>query len=123
MDTAWKSDRSCTEIVWWEECEEFFNLANLDASKIIEMQCSNGRSADRRLTDKVITVPTKMHLPIVRAWMKQRHLIASIRIEGFNAVSLVQVATRTGPCEIVQLRMSTARLWDHMLDVECGALE
>jgi hypothetical protein len=30
-----------------------------------------------------------MHLPIVRAWMKQRHLIASIRIESFHAVGLV----------------------------------
>ena len=108
MDTKWESERSCAEIVWREECKEFFNLANLDASKIIKMQCSNGRSADRRLTHKVITVPTKMHLPIVRARVKQWHLIASSRIEGFNAVGLVQVATRTGPREIVQLRMSTA---------------
>jgi hypothetical protein len=107
MDTE-GVEHSCAEIVWREECEEFCNLANLDASKMIEMQCSNGRSADRRLTDKRIAVPTKMHLPMVRAWMKQRHLLASIRIEDFNAVGLVQVATRTGPCEIVQLRMSTA---------------
>jgi hypothetical protein len=108
MDTEWESERSGAEIVWREECEEFFSLANLDASKMIETQGSNGRSTDRRLADKLIAVPTKMHLPMVRARMKQRHLIASIRIEGFNAVGLVQVATRTGPCEIVQLRMSTA---------------
>lgn len=59
MDTEWRSERSCAEIVGREECEEFFNLANLDASRMIEMQCSNGHSADRRLTDEVITVPTK----------------------------------------------------------------
>lgn len=55
--------------------------------------------------------------------MQQRHLIASIRIESFNAVGLVQVATRTGPGEVVQLRMSTAGLGDHMLDVKRGTLE
>ena len=37
----------------------------------------------------------------------QEHLIACIRVEGCNAVGLVQVAARTGSCEIVQLRLST----------------
>jgi len=97
MDTEGESECSCAEIAWREECKEFFNLANLDASKMTEMRCSNGRSADRRLTDKIITFPTKMHLPIVRTWMEQRHLLASIRVEGFNVVGLVQVTIRTGP--------------------------
>ena len=89
MDAECRSERSCAEVVRREESKEFFNLANLEASRMIEMQYSNGRSADWRLTDKVMTVPTKMHLPIVRAWMKRRHLIASIRIESFHAVGLV----------------------------------
>jgi hypothetical protein len=29
--------------------------------------------------------------------MEQRHLLASIRVEGFNVVGLVQVTIRTGP--------------------------
>jgi hypothetical protein len=89
MDTAWTSERSGVKLAWREECEECFNLANLDAPKMIETQGSNSRSTDWRLTDKLIAVPTKMPPPIVRAWMEQRYLIASIRIEGFNAVGLV----------------------------------
>ena len=109
--------------MWWEERKEFFGLADLDTARMSEIKCSNGRSTNRCLTDDVITVPTKMRLPVVRTWMKQRNLTASIRVGNCNTVRLVQVATRTGPGEILQLRMPTTRLRYHMLDMESGSLQ
>jgi hypothetical protein len=69
------------------------------------------------------TPPNEMRLPVIHARMKQWHLEASIRVGNFSAVGFVQIAARTGPCQIVELRMATAQAWHHMLDVKCGTLQ
>src|SRR5712691_3980056 len=74
-------------------------------------------------TDDAITIPTKMGVPVVYAWVKQGNLMASIRVNAFKAVRLVQIAARTCPGQIVELRLSPTRLWNDMLDVECGSLQ
>ena len=90
---------------------------------MIQVQCGNGRPPNRCVTDDAVTVPTKMCMPVVCAWVKQVNLAARIRVDAFNAVGLMQIAARTRPREIVHLPLSTARLWDDMLDVKCSALQ
>jgi hypothetical protein len=90
---------------------------------MIQIEGSNARPADWCLTHYAITIPTKMFIPGVGTRVKQRNLVASIRVNDFDAVGLAQVATRTGPSEIVALKMSAARLGNHMLDMEGGSLE
>jgi hypothetical protein len=90
---------------------------------MIQIEGSNARPADWCLTHYAITIPPKMFIPGVGTWVKQRNLVASIRVNAFDAVGLAQVATRTGPREIVVLKMSAARLGHYMLDMEGGSLE
>jgi hypothetical protein len=85
---------------------------------MIEIKGSNARPADWCLTHYTVTIPPKMFIPGVGTWVKQRNPVAGIRVNDFDAVGLAQVATRTGPGEIVRLKMSAARLGDHMLDME-----
>jgi len=71
-----------------EGCEERFGLANLYAARMIEIQCDGGRSPDRGLPNDAITVPTKMCIPVVYAWVKQLNQGASLKIDACNAVGL-----------------------------------
>jgi len=58
--------------------EQFFGLANLYASRMIELKCGTGGHAERCLTDEAITVPTKMVMPVIRVQVKQRSPAATI---------------------------------------------
>src|SRR5262245_14527554 len=90
---------------------------------MIEIQCGNGCSPNRCVTNDTITIPMEMGIPVVDTGMKQRHLVTSLRVNTFSAVGLVQIAAWTRPGKILDLRMSATSLGHDMLDVECGSLE
>jgi len=75
--------------MWWEETEEFFGLANLYPSWMIETEHSSSGSPDRCATDHMIPFPTTMCMPVIHTRMKQRNLISRVRVAGFNAVGLL----------------------------------
>jgi hypothetical protein len=106
-----------------EEPEALFDLANLEAAGMVEIECSYSRSADRRLPDEAITVPTKMGRPVVNARVKQRDRAIRIGVDAFHAVAFPQVTARTRQGKILELRSAPTRLWNNMLDVEGRTLE
>ena len=79
----------CTDVVWWEEAEELFGLANLYPSRMIETECRNRRSPGRCVADNPIPIPTKMFMPVVHPRLKQRNLVSRVRVDGFNAVGFL----------------------------------
>jgi hypothetical protein len=86
------------------------------------MQSRNGRPAARRVPDDMIILPTKVGIPGIRARVEEWRQHTGVRLYDFDAVRLVQVATRTGPREIVELREAATRARNDMLNVKGGAL-
>jgi hypothetical protein len=56
---------------------------------MVEIERDDGGPPDGGLPNDAITVPPKMCIPGVSAWIEQRSLVASLKINACDTVGLV----------------------------------
>ena len=90
---------------------------------MVEMECCNGRSARRGLSDDAIALPRKVLIPLLDARVEKRGGSTRARIGGLDPVGFVQVAAWASPGKVAQIGRAASTPRNDMLHVERCSLE
>jgi hypothetical protein len=94
-----------------------------DSSRMVQIQCTCGRSPEWSFGGKHVAVPLEMFTPGIRSRIKQGVCPAIVGIENLHPLRRAQVARRATPGEIIELGSSVSRAWHDMLNMKCCPLQ
>src|SRR5580700_8524313 len=94
--------------------------ALLDAMGMIEAQQVDGGSGGGRQADEFAAFKHEVFMPLVAAWMEERHKLACFRIEGRKVAALAAVAQGTGEREVVETACSSVLDGGDVIDLMRG---
>ena len=90
---------------------------------MVEVECFDGRPTDGRMPDDVVSFPAEVSGPVVSSRVEQRNGMTALGIGGHDPIRLPEIAPRTAPGEVPEIRGSPSRDGHNVLQVEGGALK
>lgn len=96
------------------------SATEIDQTRTIEIQAFDGSTAFWGKPQQIreVFIPAKVLLPVILAWMVERHNETGNRIGGGDSGELPVVATLAGKSKIIQAIRSPRRPWKNVLNRE-----
>lgn len=98
--------------------QDDFQSPNPEIVRSVDLQCFNGRMANRSNTLQYHAGPFEMIRPPIPAWMEERHHFAADLIENFLFVPLAQRTRHASQGQVLQHGWSAASLWLNVIEME-----